>query len=81
MQVTTASDMPAFIRARDPSVSLRPHPAAGDLYVCFSADVQDEEGGGGGGAHKRVTLRLTPCDSVGKVGGEELTILVDASWV
>jgi hypothetical protein len=65
---------PLLPRPRDSTVSLRPHPAAGDLYVWFA------EGGGGreDGSQTQVTLTLQ--DGSGEKA-EVLTIVVNASWL
>ncbi len=79
---------PQVIAPRDSTLSLRPHPAAGDLVCCFLE--------GTGGQSRTVTLKLSVKSEVLEDGGaggggdggqgeggeeEALTIVVRASWL
>ncbi len=79
---------PQVIAPRESTLSLRPHPAAGDLFCCFLE--------GTGGQSRTVTLKLSVKREVLEVAGggaggdggrggggeeEELTIVVRASWL
>lgn len=81
-------------RPRDTTITVRPHPATADIYVCFApvppiADVADGDGKAASTCPSSlsVTLTLRPArDAIGGVGNgqevveEVLRIVVNASW-